>query len=404
MVNRSVKIVTLDGSNGQKLEGCALYVNGVTAMSNPASLPVGLSAAFEARMSGYTPASASAMIAAGNGVQTVTLSLTPDAKQTGYLKIQFYPELDGINYKVTGASNFEGVSTGGTAECKNIAYGQYTVRGEHADYDAAEETVTVDGRKTVTLVLSKKLDSTPVGQAAQKDDQSFAAQLENAGAIYLPTDVSEQIPSNDALDGYFTAAQARVYVGNLFLDELSSIEYALQVNTVPVYGYSSRYADAYADGRSLVQGQLVLNWVYAGYLYTVIDEYRKMMQFEAQPDATGQQAKQLSNLVAYRKAVLASDKLKDNAALLDAKIDQLVQDPDAVRKARRQLAAAGTDPVYNNAAYAPVAFDLVVEIGSGSRRTVRKLEKCRVISNEQVIAGDGRSLLDAYGFIARRMR
>ena len=52
--------------------------------------------------------------------------------------------------------------------------------------------------------------------------------------------------SNTAYAGYYTSAQTRMYIGDVFIDELNSIEWGLNHNVVPLYGYCSRDADAYA--------------------------------------------------------------------------------------------------------------------------------------------------------------
>jgi hypothetical protein len=211
----------------------------------------------------------------------------------------------------------------------------------------------------------------------------------------IDRDVSEDVYGNSAWEAYFTGAQVRAYIGNLFLDELQSIQYALQTNVVPVYGYASRYADAWADGKSLVQGQLVVNYVSEGYLYAVLDEYRKRMRQTAEDDATTRDTQDLSRYLEARRAGLASANKFANS------LDELLRNPDAVRRAAQQ---ANWEPVYTNACYQPVTFDLALEIGAGEHRTVRRLEKCRLVSNEQIIGPDGNVIGDAYGFIARRLR
>ena len=92
----------------------------------------------------------------------------------------------------------------------------------------------------------------------------------------LVQDVSEDTYDNSAYQGYFTSAQARLYIGDLFIDQMNTLQYALQQNNVTVFGYCSEFVDAYARGRSLVQGQIVLNYVHQGYLYAALKQYAKL--------------------------------------------------------------------------------------------------------------------------------
>jgi hypothetical protein len=59
---------------------------------------------------------------------------------------------------------------------------------------------------------------------------------------------------------------------------------------------------------------------------------------------------------------------------------------------------------YDNAVYRPVLFDLELQLGEGQEKKVRRLEKVKLISNEQVYDQSGQVLRDVYGFMARRLR
>jgi hypothetical protein len=51
-----------------------------------------------------------------------------------------------------------------------------------------------------------------------------------------------------------------------------------------------------------------------------------------------------------------------------------------------------------------VLFDLELQLGEGQEKKVRRLEKVKLISNEQVYDQSGQVLRDVYGFMARRLR
>ena len=54
-------------------------------------------------------------------------------------------------------------------------------------------------------------------------------------------------------------------------DELDSVQFVLQDNKIPIYPYMGRYFAAIGQGRSLVQGQIAINFISEGYLYAVLD-------------------------------------------------------------------------------------------------------------------------------------
>ncbi len=57
-----------------------------------------------------------------------------------------------------------------------------------------------------------------------------------------------------------------MFINSIFIDEFQTIQWDLSYNLIPKFGYCSSKFDDVANGKSLVQGQLVLNFVSPGYL------------------------------------------------------------------------------------------------------------------------------------------
>jgi len=70
---------------------------------------------------------------------------------------------------------------------------------------------------------------------------------------------------------YFAGANVTVKVGDMTILEASGISVDYQNSKRPIYGYSSRYFDAVAEGQSLVTGTLLVNYVHQDYLFHVIE-------------------------------------------------------------------------------------------------------------------------------------
>ena len=60
-----------------------------------------------------------------------------------------------------------------------------------------------------------------------------------------------------------TSLQTKI---TIFIDEFNFIHWDLQANLIPKYGYCSEKFDDIAQGKSLIQGQLGINFVSPGYL------------------------------------------------------------------------------------------------------------------------------------------
>ena len=70
---------------------------------------------------------------------------------------------------------------------------------------------------------------------------------------------------------YFAGANVTVKVGDMTILEASGISVDYQNSKRPIYGYSSRYFDAVAEGQSLVTGTLLVNYVHQDYLFHLIE-------------------------------------------------------------------------------------------------------------------------------------
>jgi hypothetical protein len=77
---------------------------------------------------------------------------------------------------------------------------------------------------------------------------------------------------------YFSSNQAAVYIGDIFVDEVTSIAFGLRQNRRPLYGYADRYYRAVSKGQVLVEGQFSINFKEAGYMFLILDRYRKYIR------------------------------------------------------------------------------------------------------------------------------
>ena len=69
---------------------------------------------------------------------------------------------------------------------------------------------------------------------------------------------------------YFTGSQAFIYIGDVWVDEITSFSYELQQRKTPLYGYASQLFDDLAAGQVIVQGQFSINFKEQGYLWAVL--------------------------------------------------------------------------------------------------------------------------------------
>lgn len=81
------------------------------------------------------------------------------------------------------------------------------------------------------------------------------------------TRVEYQVFSNE----YFSGADMHIYFGDIWVDEITSIDFTLQEDIMPLYGYNSFTYDYMARGKRIVQGQFAMNFKSTGYLQQILE-------------------------------------------------------------------------------------------------------------------------------------
>ena len=203
---------------------------------------------------------------------------------------------------------------------------------------------------------------------------------------------SEEIYPNSVDGKYFTATQARIYVGKLFLDEMVAIQFTYQGNRIPIYGYCSTHADAFGKGRYLVQGQLAINFVANGYLYTVLDEYRKLGQ-TSRPTSQDVNINLMSQAVTAAAATALSPGTRViTPAQSETQANALSIQLNQIQTLAQTLGPAGID-AYNaslkgettrrSAIDLDVPFDIRFQLSGANRTITKTIRGCELISNDQ---------------------
>lgn len=78
---------------------------------------------------------------------------------------------------------------------------------------------------------------------------------------------------------YYESSQCFIYIGDVWIDEITGIQYNVSQPKTPLYGYASQLFDATAAGHVIVQGGFTINYKEQGYLWAVL---RRWHQIDAQ--------------------------------------------------------------------------------------------------------------------------
>lgn len=70
---------------------------------------------------------------------------------------------------------------------------------------------------------------------------------------------------------YPTASTTAIFINGYHIEQAYQIQYKEATSKIPIYGYNDYYFSKVAIGRSMVQGVMVINYIFAGYLNSILD-------------------------------------------------------------------------------------------------------------------------------------
>jgi len=77
---------------------------------------------------------------------------------------------------------------------------------------------------------------------------------------------------------YFSGSQMFMYIGDVWVDEVTSLQYATQQQKTPLYGYASQLFETVAAGPVIVQGSFTINYKEQGYLWAVLRRFKHITE------------------------------------------------------------------------------------------------------------------------------
>lgn len=217
---------------------------------------------------------------------------------------------------------------------------------------------------------------------------------------------------------YFSGCDVSIYFGDVWIDEINSLEFKLVENKVPIYGYNSYTWDAVAYGARMVSGSFVLNFREANYLNNVLKRYSQSK--ESAKNYLNHLSDRSSTSDAFKSMLLEGKTLEE----LSQNFDKLSpEDQERAAEMMQQLAWGGRaqinnqDDLYGQKSYFQDSnngkgFNIVITYGTGSniplihssngtQTTFHKIIGVHLTGVIQHISPDGAPVFEEYGFIAK---
>lgn len=241
---------------------------------------------------------------------------------------------------------------------------------------------------------------------------------------------------------YFSGAQVALYIGDIWVDEVTSLSFQMTERRTPIYGYADTLWRDTSRGQVFVAGNFTVNFKEAGYLWLVLNRYQKLIENRVPPiekAGTSEIAKTLNIEEQYVQDYISDEKSKGNqnkdlqalmnnyALLFSQKL--LTGYSNTARglgaKSSEMKGAESVFEKFENAIWKSSAdeldtttrrvtdkelnpFDIYITYGDyvGDDRlhhTIQKLQSVYLVGVGKQIVIDGTPIQEEYSFIARNL-
>jgi hypothetical protein len=205
---------------------------------------------------------------------------------------------------------------------------------------------------------------------------------------------------------YYSGTDIRIYFGDIWIDEVTSIEWTLQEQVAPIFGYASFTWDKVARGSRYISGSFSINFKETAYLQTIMNSLSSDLDKDAK---TGYFSKTEFDKSMDIEALLLSQSKKDFFALANDLETSFWGDGKEVTQVQTQ---EDNTFFYPQANLKKDGFNIVIAYGNDymSGRAVDSYETVQVLMGVQLtgisqqIGQNGQPIQETYQFLAKDMQ
>jgi len=193
-------------------------------------------------------------------------------------------------------------------------------------------TTSKDKEKAARKKFNTEINDTAKAAVSSADRyRKYIDDQSRKGPQYRDTQQSPDIAGNrfnyaTYKYDYFSGAQSKVFFGDIWVDDIITIQFQVNNDKLPIYGYASEYFDAVAKGQVIIQGSLTVAFKEVGYLNIIKNVLDK--QKEKKPSAVIKSIQDRMNgefsLYGRQDAVLANTNFTPDLIRKSETIEQIL--------------------------------------------------------------------------------
>lgn len=216
---------------------------------------------------------------------------------------------------------------------------------------------------------------------------------------------------------YFSGQDVRIYLGDIWVDEIVDLRFQLVENTAPIFGYASYTWDAIAKGNRQVQGSFRVNFKESYYIHSILNQL-ELEQSRATEGTINEKKVSLQGITADHllstiESVYSETEFDKLATQFEQSLwgratnDTMQSKTNARGKQSFFTPESGKKNVAKNGftillTYGPYTQTYSAgQVNESVATTVRSITGVHITGVSQVIDGSGETVYEDYSFIAR---
>ncbi len=206
---------------------------------------------------------------------------------------------------------------------------------------------------------------------------------------------------------YPSPSEVKLFIGPNWVDDAYRIDYTVSTQRIPLYDYTSKFFKDVAEGNTIVQGQLIINYRFPHYLHHAIkDTLQRYPEVKDSFNEAGNLFRELAEGTAEDKVRnLISLQKKGNLKAAKTLAPILNGDTTTISQEFKET------PVISQQSIIP--FDIVIRYNGDNKGNSHKIEHVVLLGESQVLSaaalagGDlsasSMPIYEVYSFFAKRI-
>ena len=224
---------------------------------------------------------------------------------------------------------------------------------------------------------------------------------------------------------YFSGADVRIYFDDIWVDEITNLQFVMQEQVAPVFGYASYTWDKVARGNRYIQGSFTINFKESYYLHSVLNRLSSVMKGNASSSTSGFNVTQWTQGTTIEHLIGSGDQGKFES--LADEFEKSLWGQGAIASINKATNSRSKETYFypefrgddgnggvvydaelSQKELAEHGFNIVIEYGPRNQanglyaqETVHTLIGVQLTGVSQVVDGSGQPVQEQYSFIAK---